>query len=240
MKAIIVEDSRLARLELKELLKAHSEITVVDEAKNVQEALEKIEAHSPDVIFLDIDLPGGTGFDLLERLEVLPQVIFTTAYDRYALQAFDVNAIDYLLKPINPEYLKRAIDKLGNTDTSQETNDEESAPTPLKVDNKIFVKDGTKCWLIAIGKIRYFSSSGNHAQIFFEDNKPFVYKALSEIEKRLDESVFIRVSRQYIVNLNNIAEVSMEGANLQLVMDDGKEISVSRRYTSKLRNALSL
>ena len=233
MKAIIVEDSRLARQELKELLKAHSNVEVIDEAASLKDAVTKINQHNPQVIFLDINLGDGTGFDVLEQIDTVPTVIFTTAYDEFAIQAFEVNALDYLMKPINPKKLKLAIDKIPVQSKPPENI--------LKEESKIFVKDGDRCWLIEIGKIRQFENAGNYAQIYFDENKPMIYKSLSKIEERLPKELFFRANRQTIVNLNYIKQVEAMGSTgLLLTMTDGKEIDVSRRHTSNFKQLLSL
>ncbi|MCW8880031.1 MAG: LytTR family DNA-binding domain-containing protein [Kangiellaceae bacterium] len=233
MKAIIIEDSRLARQELKELLKKHKEIEVIDEAVNTGEAIDKINELNPQVIFLDINLGDGSGFDVLEQIDNMPAVIFTTAYDEFAIQAFEVNALDYLMKPINPKKLKLAIDKVPPIEHVNEPL--------LKEESKIFVKDGERCWLIEIGRIRQFRSAGNYAQIYFDENKPMIYKSLSKIEERLPKDLFFRANRQMIVNLNYIKHVeAMGNSGLLLTMIDGKEVDVSRRHTSNFKQLLSL
>jgi len=236
LKAVIVEDSRLARADLKALLKSHSEIDVVAEAANCEEAISIITKAKPDLIFLDINLPDGSGFDILEQIDLVPKVIFTTAYDQYAIDAFEVNALDYLLKPIRSEKLTRALSKLH---VKEEEGEEEIGQ--LNTDNRIFVKDGERCWLIEIGKIRYFESAGNYSQIFFDKNKPMVYKSLSKIEERLPSELFFRANRSQIVNLSFINSVEPWGnGGLLLYMSDGKEIEVSRRHTANFRQLLSL
>ncbi|NQZ07583.1 MAG: response regulator transcription factor [Algicola sp.] len=237
MKAIIVEDSRLARLELQELLKCHPEIEVVGEAKNITIAQQKIEALAPELIFLDINMPGGDGFELLERLDSCPEVIFTTAYDEYAIKAFEFNALDYLLKPVNPKRLAQALTKLAEKQPNASINTPNDAP----IDHKIFVKDGERCYLIDVDKIRYFESSGNYARIHFGKNKPMLYKSLNKIEPRLQPKVFVRTNRQYIVNINYISAIETSGiSGLLLTMDDGREIDVSRRHTSLFKQLLSI
>ncbi|WP_445358055.1 LytR/AlgR family response regulator transcription factor [Microbulbifer sp. ANSA005] len=238
MKAIIIEDSRLARNELRELLKPHKNINLVAEAKDCEQAVSLILKEQPDLLFLDINLPDGTGFDILEQLETAPQVIFTTAYDEYAIQAFEVNALDYLLKPINPEKLKRALNK---TLSDSPLQDDNHLSNYLDTNNKIFIKDGERCWLIEIGNIRYFESCGNHAQVFFDNNKPFIYKSLSKIEQRLNPEVFFRANRQQIINLNFIQDIQpWINSGLLITMTDGKEIEAARRPATRLREMLSL
>jgi two-component system LytT family response regulator len=255
LRAIIVEDSRLARLELKALLKLHPEVEIIDEAKNIEIAQEKIEALKPDLIFLDINMPNGNGFELLERLIECPFVIFTTAYGEFALKAFEVNALDYLVKPIHPKRLAASIEKLNQrileaTQNPLNQNDNENSNTaiaksevelPLSIDHKIFVKDGEQCWLIDVAKIRYFESCGNYAKIYFETHKPMIYKSLNLIEQRLNPNVFIRTNRQFIVNTHFIRAIETSGnSGLVLTMEDGKEIDVSRRHTNTFKHLLSL
>jgi len=255
LRAIIVEDSRLARLELKALLKLHPEVEIIDEAKNIEIAQEKIEALKPDLIFLDINMPNGSGFELLERLEQCPYVIFTTAYSEFALKAFDVNALDYLVKPIHPKRLAGSIEKLNqriieatqshvNQQNSENVNvglAKSEVESPLPIEHKIFVKDGEQCWLIDVAKIRYFESCGNYAKIYFETHKPMIYKSLNLIEQRLNPNVFIRTNRQFIVNTHFIRAIETSGnSGLVLTMDDGKEIDVSRRHTNTFKHLLSL
>jgi two-component system, LytTR family, response regulator len=156
-RAIIIDDERLARNELKKLLGDYPEIEVVDEAANVDEGIQKIEVHNPDLIFLDIQMPGKTGFDLLRELNRTPEVIFTTAYDEYALRAFEVNALDYLLKPIEPKRLADAIHKLEEEDTAEETETTAAVnKTILSESDQVFVKDGERCWFVKLSEIRLF------------------------------------------------------------------------------------
>ncbi|NVJ61900.1 MAG: response regulator transcription factor [Gammaproteobacteria bacterium] len=232
MRALIVEDSRLARLELLELLKVHNDIEIVGEASNVADAIDMVDELMPDLLLLDINLPDGTGFDVLEKISNVPQVIFTTAYDEFAIQAFEVNALDYLMKPINPERLAKSLDKLATPEDSKKLLDENS---------KIFLKDGKRCWLVKVANIRYLMSSGNHAQVFFDKEKPFVYQSLSKLEEKLKTDSFFRVSRQFIVNLNFIESIEpWDNGGFVLTMSDDREIEVSRRYAALLKNALSI
>src|SRR6185436_7070452 len=173
-KAIIIDDERLARNELKKLLLEFPDVEVIDEAANADEGIEKIDALSPDLIFLDIQMPGKTGFDMLSELDKAPHVIFTTAYDEYALKAFEVNALDYLLKPVEPKRLADAIHK------AQYEIDKERAGIngvnrgPLTEADQVFVKDGERCWFVKLSEIRLFESVGNYAKVFFGTNKPLI------------------------------------------------------------------
>lgn len=231
-KTLIVEDSRLAQNELVTLCQPYSSIEVVGKAKSVTEALDLIEQLKPDLLLLDINLPDGTGFDLLDEISWVPQVIFTTAYDEFAIKAFELNALDYLLKPISEKRFNQAIEKLP-IDIEPTTN--------KTIDHKIFVKDNDKCWLIDIQQVRYFQSQGNHCQIHFGEHKPMVYRPLNQIEQRLPVNQFFRVNRSHIININFVKDIEAYGqSGLLLTMDDDTEIDVSRRHASHLKQALSL
>ncbi|MCC2614967.1 LytTR family DNA-binding domain-containing protein [Aestuariibacter halophilus] len=234
MRVVIVEDSRLARSELKALLAPYADIAVVAEAENAEQAVKLVETHRPDVLFLDIQLPGQDGFWVLETLEHLPHVIFTTAYDQYAIKSFEYNALDYLLKPINAARLEQAIKKI-NTQPDTEKDDR------LNSDSKIFLKDGERCWLASLQDIALFESCGNYSRVYFKDNKPLIPKSLGSIEKRLHPQQFFRISRQHIVNLHYVADISLwVNGNYRLVMQDGMELDVSRNQSARLKMLLSL
>lgn len=244
IRTILIDDERLARNELKKLLETHPEIDIVAEASNVQEGLDKIDEHQPDLIFLDIQMPGKTGFDLLAELDRTPEVIFTTAYDEYALRAFEVNALDYLLKPIEPKRLADAIHKLHMEEAreGQYTNGEEHTnKSILGEHDQVFVKDGEKCWFVKLSEIRLFESVGNYARVFFGNNKPLILKSLNALEERLDEKVFFRSNRKHIVNLRMIEKVEPYfNGGLLLEIKGGEKIEVSRRQTVKFKEMMSL
>jgi len=181
MRALIVDDERLARNELLRLLEKFPEIEVVGEAANGNEAVEKIEDLSPDLVFLDIQMPGMNGFEVLEHLHVVPNVIFITAYDEYALKAFEVNALDYVLKPIEINRLEKAIGKV--LLETKETIKEDK----LSLESQIFIKDGEKCWFVKLEKVRMFESEGNYVRLYFEESRPMILKSLNNLEKRLSE-----------------------------------------------------
>ena len=205
MKAIIIDDERLARTELKKLLQDFPEVEVVDEAANAEEGITKIEGLHPDLVFLDIQMPGKTGFDMLAQLERSPQVIFTTAYDEFALRAFEVNALDYLLKPIEPKRLADAIQKLHFSENKElKPLTENFNNSILSENDQVFVKDGERCWFVKLSDIRLFESVGNYAKVFFGPNKPLILKSLNALEERLDEKTFFRANRKHIVNLRMI------------------------------------
>jgi two-component system LytT family response regulator len=242
IKTLIIDDERLARNELRKLLSEFPDIEVIDEATNVDEGVEKIDMLNPDLIFLDIQMPGKTGFDLLQEVEKAPRVIFTTAYDEYALKAFEVNAFDYLLKPVEPKRLSDAIQKL-NYEISREKAGEGGAFNrgPLTENDQVFVKDGERCWFVKLSEIRLFESVGNYAKVFFATNKPLILKSLNALEERLDERMFFRANRKHIINLRWIERIEPYfNGGLLVELKGGEKIEVSRRQTVKFKEMMSL
>ncbi len=242
MKAIIIDDERLARSELRKLLQDFPEIEVIDEAANAEEGLQKIDTLQPDLVFLDIQMPGKTGFDLLSELDRAPHVIFTTAYDEYALKAFEVNALDYLLKPVEPKRLADAIQKLHQVEIKEsQLIPENYNRSLLNEHDQVFVKDGEKCWFVRLSDIRLFESVGNYAKVFFGPNKPLILKSLNALEERLDEKVFFRANRKHIVNLRLIEKIEPYfNGGLLIELKGGEKIEVSRRQTVKFKEMMSL
>jgi two-component system LytT family response regulator len=240
LKAIIIDDERLARTELRKLLQEFPEVEVIDEAANAEEGLAKIESLHPDIIFLDIQMPGKTGFELLAELDRAPQVIFTTAYDEYALKAFEVNALDYLLKPVEPKRLADAIHKLHGAEPGH-AGFSNGSNHLLTENDQVFVKDGERCWFVKLNEIRLFESVGNYAKVFFGNNKPLILKSLNALEERLDEKVFFRANRKHIVNLRLIDKIEPYfNGGLLLELKGGEKIEVSRRQTVKFKEMMSL
>ena len=239
--AIIIDDERLARNELKKLLEQHPEIQIIDEANGVDEGVEKIELARPDLIFLDIQMPGKTGFDLLGELEKAPKVIFTTAFDEFALKAFEVNALDYLLKPIDPNRLSDAIQKLQTELTLEQASLlGGSTRGPLTEADQVFVKDGEKCWFVKLAEIRLFESVGNYAKVYFSSHKPLILKSLNALEDRLDEHVFFRANRKHIINLHWIEKIEPYfNGGLLVELKGGEKIEISRRQTVKFKEMMS-
>jgi two-component system LytT family response regulator len=241
--AVIIDDERLARNELKKMLVDYPEIEVVGEAANVDEAHRIIEELNPELIFLDIQMPVKTGFDLLEELERVPIVVFTTAHDEYALKAFEVNALDYLLKPIDPKRLSDAIQKLMfQDDRDLQVNEARSENRNFLSDlDQVFVKDGEKCWFVKLAEIRLFESVGNYARVFFGSNKPLILKSLNSLEERLDSKTFFRANRKHIVNLRMIEKVEpFFNGGLLLEIKGGEKIEVSRRQAVRFKEMMSL
>ena len=235
MKTLIIDDERLARKELKSLLEEHKEIEVVDEAVNADDAIEKIREHQPGLIFLDIQMPEKTGFEMLSELDKMPQVIFTTAYDEFALQAFEVNALDYLLKPIRPNRLSEALRKV---DFEEEGN---TSNQILGKDDRVFVKDGDKCWFVKLENVRLFESDGNYIKVYFDGCRPMIHKSLNALDERLDDRHFFRASRKHIINLGWVEKIdTWFNGGLLVELKGGDKIEVSRRQAARFREKMSL
>ncbi|MEB2778780.1 response regulator [Algoriphagus sp. C2-6-M1] len=244
MRAIVIDDERLARKELITLLNQLESVEVVGEAVNVDDAKDKIDQLNPDVIFLDIQMPEKTGFELLEELDNVPHVIFTTAYDEYALKAFQVNALDYLLKPIEPKRLEEAITKLqGKIDglaKSEETPSDHSLKK-LTLEDQVFVKDGDRCWFVRLANVRLFESDGNYIKVYFDNFKPMIHKSLNALDERLDEKSFFRASRKHIINLGWVEGIEpWFNGGLVVTLRGGDRIEVSRRQAARFKEMMSL
>ena len=240
MKALLIDDERLARSELRRLLKAHPEIEIIGEAANADQAEEKIRVLTPDLIFLDVQMPGRTGFELLAALPQAPRVIFTTAYDQYALKAFDFGALDYLLKPIDPARLAQALARLQSDETPTDTAT--TAAAPLIESDQVFLRDGERCWLVRVSDIRLLESEGNYARVYFAENRPLIPRTLQTLEARLDPQQFLRVSRQHIINLRYVSKIEpwFDGGLLLRLGENDPGIKVARRRAQELRERLSL
>jgi len=245
MDILIVDDSRLARTELRHLLHAYPHATVVGEARHAAEARQLLPTLRPDVLLLDIHMPGETGFDLLASLDTAPHVIFTTAYDEYALRAFEVNALDYLLKPVQEHRLAAALAKahaaLTPPDKPEPEPASEPTPTLLTEHDQVFVKDGERCWFVRLADIRLFEINGSYTQIYFDQHRPLIPRTLQHLEQRLDPRVFFRANRQQIINLQWIADIEPWFSNtLKIRLREGPEVEVSRQQSIKFRELMSL
>ncbi len=249
MKAIIIDDERLARNELRRLLEEFPRINVVGEAANADEAIPMIEELQPDLLFLDIQMPGKNGFELLEAIEdKVPEVIFTTAYDEYALKAFDFNALDYLMKPIDSVRLGEAVQRVEEELKKHITQAEQGALAAyLSENDQVFVKDGEKCWFVKLGKVRLFESMGNYVRLHFEDQKPMILKSLNSLEERLDPKIYFRANRKHIINLQWVEKIEpwFSGGLLVTLRNGDKnaqieKIEISRRQAIKFKDLMSL
>jgi two-component system LytT family response regulator len=237
MKAIIVDDERLARQELKTMLAEHKDIEIIAECANANEAKEKINLLKPDVVFLDIQMPGKNGLELAQELNPLPELIFITAHDEYALRAFEINALDYLLKPVQPQRLAETLKKLYLK--------EEEAPqefrTILTDEDQVFVKDGERCWFVKLANVRLFESEGNYVRVIFENNRPLILRSLNNLEQRLSPASFFRASRKHIINLKWVENIEpWFNGGLMVKLRGGEQIEISRRQSVKLKDMMSL
>lgn len=234
MKAMLIDDEPPARRELRRLLTGFPWVEVVGEAGNVDQAVEMIETLTPELLFLDIQMPGGSGFDLLSRLEDVPQVIFTTAYDEHAVQAFKVDALDYLLKPIEPARLAEALSRVKSAQAAR-------TPKPDAVLEQIFVRDGSRCWFVPLREVRLLTSEGNYIRLSWGKSQPLLGRALAALEQRLDSTRFFRANRRQIINLDFIETVEL-GVNgrLHAQLRDGPEVEISRRQARLFKTKMSI
>jgi two-component system LytT family response regulator len=238
MKALIIDDERLARKELVKLLEEHPSIEIVGEAVNADEAEQMINELNPDLLFLDIQMPGRTGFQLLESLESVPLVVFTTAYDEFALKGFEVNALDYLLKPIQAERLSEAVQKIMDKERAKAGR---AAGKKLGLEDQVFVKDGERCWFVNLANIRFFESDGNYIKVYFDANRPMIHKSLNALDDRLDERAFFRASRKHIINLSWVEAIEpWFNGGLMVKLRGGDKVEVSRRQAAKFKDMMSL
>ncbi|MEM0575031.1 LytR/AlgR family response regulator transcription factor [Flavobacterium polysaccharolyticum] len=236
IKTIIVEDSRLARNELKELIKSFPEIEVIGEADNVDSGYELITAKQPDLLFLDINMPEKDGFELLEMLDNVPITVFTTAFDEYALKSFEYNALDYLMKPVSPNRFAKAIEKIKQKLQERVIKAEQK----VEISNQIFIKDGEKCWLVKVADIYLFEVDGNYTKVFFNNQKAILNKSLNQIDKKLPED-FFRANRNQIININYIKNIDLWfSGNLLVQLKDDQKIEISRRQSSLFKEKMSL
>ena len=236
-KTLIVDDERLAREEVKRALKKYPEFEVIGEASHVDAALDLIDTSAPDIIFLDIHMPEKSGFDLLEELTTVPEVVFTTAYDKYAVKAFELNALDYLVKPLREERFAKAIAKV-----KQELIAKTKIPSEvLPMHRKIFIKDGEHCHFIPLSDIYFIESIENYARLYFGKEKAMIKRSLNVLESKLDTTVFFRANRSQIINTTYIKEIHPHFNNrLHITLTTGETVEVSSRQSVKFKNRNSL
>lgn len=244
-RTIIIDDERLAREELKSLLKDYPEFEIISEAKNGNEGVQMINELKPDLIFLDVNMPGVTGFDLLKQLEEIPIVVFVTAYDEYALKAFQVDALDYILKPVDPirlkDTLRKVVSKSEEENAALTEDDEIVKRKILSIDDFVFIKDGEKCWFIEMSKIRYFESDGNYVKVYFDQSKPMILSSLGSFEQRLDFNYFFRANRKFIINVKWIETIeNWFNGGLMVKLKTDEKIEISRRQAIRFRELWSL
>jgi two-component system, LytTR family, response regulator len=245
MKALLIDDERLARVELRALLALHPEIGIVGEAANATDALALCTRLRPDLLFLDIEMPGSTGFDLLDRLPLPhPHIVFVTAYNAFATRAFEVNALDYLLKPVNPARLAATLARVRSrpaTDAALETAAPEEPGSPLREDDQVFVRDGDRCWFVPVRELRLLEAEGNHTRLHFRNQRTLLYRTLGSMETRLPASLFVRANRSQLVNRTFIEHLEpWFSGTLKARLPGGAEIEFSRRQAQELRERLGL
>lgn len=244
IRTVIVDDTRLARRELLTLLAEHSDIECVGEADDVPSGAHVVRELRPDLLLLDIQMPSGTGFDLLEGLDVAPPVVFTTAYDQHAVRAFEANALDYLVKPVVPERLAAALERVRERLAAMHFD----AASPgvshrelLGADDQVFLREGERCWFVTLGEVDRIVVEGNYARLWFRGEKVFLQRSLTALEQRVQPGLFFRANRSTLVNLRAIRTIDPwlnDGYLLRL--RDGTEVEVSRRQARELRERLSL
>ncbi len=228
LRVLIIDDERNAREEVKNLLENYPELEIVGEAKNSDEAKELIAVKNPDLLFLDIQMPEKSGFDLLESLDKVPQVIFTTAYDQYALKAFEVSAIGYLMKPIREERFAKAMEQV-------------KLKTFIPADERIFVKDRQQYHFISWTKVHLIESMDNYARLYFEDKNVFLKSSLNLLEQKLDEAVFFRINRAQIINLKYIEKIiPATDGRLKILLKTKDSVEASERQSVKLKKLMKI
>jgi two-component system LytT family response regulator len=235
---LIVDDTRLARQELRTLLAELPDVECVGEADDVPAAQAAIAKLQPDLVLLDIQMPSGTGFDVLEGLDAAPLVVFTTAYDHYAVRAFETNALDYLVKPVVPERLAAAVARARARHAVAET---EAPPRGmLGADDQVFLRDGEQCWFVALHEISRIVVDGNYVRVWFRDEKAMLPRSLTALEARLDPSLFFRANRNTLVNLRMVKNIDLAVSDgYDLTLKDGSVVEVSRRQARELRERLA-
>lgn len=236
-KTVIIDDERLAREEVKRALEKYPEFLIVGEASHVDEAITLIEQQQPEIIFLDIHMPEKSGFDLLEELTTVPEVVFTTAYDQYAVKAFELDALDYLVKPLREERFAKTIAKL-----KQELNRTiEPQLNVLPMHRKIFIKDGENCYFIPLTEIHFIESIDNYARLYFGSKKAMIKRSLNLLEEKLNPTVFFRINRSQIINTQYIKEIHPYFNNkLQIILTTGETLEVSSRQSVRFKKWNSL
>lgn len=239
LRVLIVDDARLARQELRTLLSAWPWVQCVGEADDVPAAREAIATLAPDLVLLDVQMPSGSGFDVLDGLERVPAVVFVTAYDTYAVRAFQANALDYLVKPVEAPRLLEALQRARQREDMQA--EVPAARGALGAHDQVFVRDGERCWFVAVSEIRRLVVDGNYTRLWFRGESALLSRSLSALEARLPPDMFFRANRNTLVNLRRIRAVNPSvGDGYDLALDDGSEVEVSRRQARELRERMAL
>ncbi len=239
-KVIIVDDEAAGRKLIKEYLEDFKDLILLGEANNGVDAVKIINEFKPDLVFLDIQMPGMTGFDVLTHLEELPQIIFSTAYDQYALKAFEVHAVDYLMKPYTKERFKVAIERLSKT---LETNKARPLAESLLIETskypeRILVQKQHKLVTIAIVDVIRIEAYGDYSKLITAEESFLSNYGISTLEEKLDDSIFIRVHRSSIINLNKVKELNKYTKSYDVTMENGDVVRVSRGYMENIKKLM--
>jgi two-component system LytT family response regulator len=227
LRALIIDDERPAREEMADLLRTYTEIEIAGIATQADEAEKMIAAYRPDVIFLDIEIPPRNGFELLKRLSYLPHVVFCTAYDQFALQAFEADAVDYLLKPVQQDRLEKCIARLQQKQQESTTRDLSKT--------RILLQSGTQHYLTDLSEIYLLESDGNFVCYYFRDKKVLKFITLKRLQAELPEQHFLKINRSQLVNRNHIQTIKRNGRGLTFVLQNGMEIQASRAFASEFK-----
>lgn len=234
MKVLIIDDSRLARLELTNQLGQCAGINIVGEAANVAQALQLINATQPDLLLLDIDMPGGDGFSLLEQLQDvarLPHVIFVTAFDQFALKSFEYHAKDYLLKPVTLPRLQAALSKVPLSNSQNQ----------MTLQSQVFLKDGERCFFVTLADIYAFEAHGNYTKVYFVNGKPLIYRNLAALEQKLPAEQFFRANRSWIINTQYISRIEPAiSGGFDVWLKPELTVEISRRQAVAFKQLWSL
>jgi two-component system, LytTR family, response regulator len=232
LRAVIVDDEELARAYLREMLQSHPEIDLVAECANGFEAVKAVNDLSPDLLFLDVQMPKLDGFEVLELIDADPAVIFVTAYDQYAMRAFDAQAIDYLLKPFSAERFERALER------AQMRTGKKQPPAPRQVD-RIVVRDGAKIHVIPLDKLDYAEAQDDYVALHSAGKSYLKQQPIGALEAALDAARFVRIHRSVIVNLERVARIEPYAKDSRVaILADGTRLPVSRSGYARLLEAM--
>lgn len=248
MKTVIIDDERLARAELRALLADFPRVEVCGEAANMSEGLALVQRMKPDLVFLDIEMPGGNGFDFLTALPAPhPEIIFVTAFDAFAVRAFEVNALDYLLKPLHLKRLGAALERVREKldrppgSVAAEPTETPASTAPLRESDSVFVRSGERCWFVPIRSLSLLEAEGDHTRLHFDGQTPLLYGSLSSMEARLPSSLFLRANRSQLINLSFVETITpWFSGSLKVKLRLGAEVEFSRRQAQLFRAKLSL
>ncbi|MDP2560492.1 LytTR family DNA-binding domain-containing protein [Psychrobium sp. 1_MG-2023] len=244
IKVLIVDDERLARVELKRLLSTCEGVEVIAEAKNGQQAIDLLQQHSIDLVFLDIQMPEMTGLELAQYIDSNIQFIFCTAFNQHAVDAFELNAADYIVKPINRERLQQSLTRVQQTALIATTVEqpEKELISYLPDNHGLLLKFGDSSKIIRLQEVERFESVGNHVAVFTEQGKSYIHSSLTKVEKRLDPALFFKASRGEVIRIDSIAKIEdgLATGSLLAIMTSGHQVDVSRRQAQALKQLFNV